>query len=86
MFQAAKLITLMICFVQIMDIFCNDKSDELENAAIYSYIRQHPYILKAVLAKIDQFDKELASFDYLGNDKRGARLPIDGYIMGKRSD
>jgi hypothetical protein len=86
MFQAAKLITLMICFLQIMEIFCSDKSDELENAAIYSYIRQHPYILKAVLSKIDHYDEELASFNDLRNDKRGARLPIDGYIMGKRSE
>jgi len=85
-----KLIVLIIFWAHIMKISCSDSLDEQENEAINSYILHHPSILRAVLNSINSFDEEnkqmrpLTSFDYLRNDKRGARLPIDGYIMGKR--
>jgi ABC-type oligopeptide transport system substrate-binding subunit len=80
---------MMICFTHIVEIICEETSQEQVETALYYYIRHHPSILKTILSKKSSLTDELKDsslFDSLRNDKRGVRLPVDGYIMGKRNE
>jgi len=79
----------MICFTHIVDIICEETSQEQVETALYYYIRHHPSILKTILSKersLTGEHKDSSLFGSPRNDKRGALLPIDGYIMGKRNE